>query len=682
MTEVELQLQDALVTTFLANLAFLSEYDQELYHRVDELSRMIENGSYQEKYALEFIKEDGEFDIYDFKNEKYLYNKKPKKAIDKLVQDVQFDEKHAIGTLEDIFRKNKLPTIESDFRFNVEHLYESNFLTRKDMSAYTEVTSDYLTVKKKRLKEIKKFIFLGILTGRHVPRIANKVNAEIYLVCERNLEIFRLSLFTVDYTVLAQNKGVVFSVMNEPEEETLKIDTFIYNQPYDNYLIKFSSTGINIHEYIDRILTALVGMKPTSYDYNRYVYTFIKRATTLIKSNYPILQIERIRKKADFFNNKKVLFIAGGPSLNENIEWIQQNQDRFYIVTIGAAYQKLLDHNIHVDMISTLDEQYHVLNDIQFSQEFVDKIDENTIILASILTDKRILEKFKTQPVFIYEVFRSFFKDNVAMNGFSVGEVTLNLLLYMNVKDLYLVGLDMALNQDTGATHAEEKAERGNKTYNLTEEKNRDFFSLRDGLVSVKGNMIETVETTSLFYSSLRFVNLFLSKKNEDTKVYNLSRHGAYFNNTIPMNCNELDLNDIKSTTMEQVEIINCLKNCSKEQLDTTSKEYFLGQIDFLQKMLDCELKDFQNTSIKSYNHLLEEIMDITTPIIEKNYHNSTFGLIINNYLLFVEPYLNYHFNDVKLKKEVKKVEVIKNIFITQIKQLITDYINFLKLLN
>lgn len=98
--------------------------------------------------------------------------------------------------------------------------------------------------------------------------------------------------------------------------------------------------------------------------------------------------------------------------------------------------------------------------------------------------------------------------------------------------------------------------------------------------------------------------------------------------------------------------------------------------------MLDCELKDFQNTSIKSYNHLLEEIMDITTPIIEKNYHNSTFGLIINNYLLFVEPYLNYHFNDVKLKKEVKKVEVIKNIFITQIKQLITDYINFLKLLN
>ena len=44
MTESQLQLQNALTTTFLANLAFLSEYDNELYQRVDELSRMIERG--------------------------------------------------------------------------------------------------------------------------------------------------------------------------------------------------------------------------------------------------------------------------------------------------------------------------------------------------------------------------------------------------------------------------------------------------------------------------------------------------------------------------------------------------------------------------------------------------------------------------------------------------------------
>ena len=78
---------------------------------------------------------------------------------------------------------------------------------------YTKTLNDFLDQKKKRFKKIDKFIFLGTLLGRHIPRIAQKVDAKMYLVLERNLEIFRLSLFTVDYTLLAK-KGVVFSVMD------------------------------------------------------------------------------------------------------------------------------------------------------------------------------------------------------------------------------------------------------------------------------------------------------------------------------------------------------------------------------------------------------------------------------------------------------------------------------------
>ena len=48
MTEAQIQLQNALTTTFLANMAFLSEYDNELYHKVDELSCMLARGTYKE----------------------------------------------------------------------------------------------------------------------------------------------------------------------------------------------------------------------------------------------------------------------------------------------------------------------------------------------------------------------------------------------------------------------------------------------------------------------------------------------------------------------------------------------------------------------------------------------------------------------------------------------------------
>ena len=35
-----------------------------------------------------------------------------------------------------------------------------------------------------------------------------------------------------------------------------------------------------------------------------------------------------------------VLYLAAGPSLDENLDWIEKNQDKFFIVTVGAAYQK------------------------------------------------------------------------------------------------------------------------------------------------------------------------------------------------------------------------------------------------------------------------------------------------------------------------------------------------------
>ncbi|WP_206731603.1 hypothetical protein, partial [Arcobacter aquimarinus] len=106
MTEAQIQLQNALLTTFLANLAFLSEYDNDLYHKIDELSCMIENGTYEEKYALDFIMENGDFDIYDITNDKYLYNKNPQKFNNKAVSQINFDTKGSFSIIEPLYISN------------------------------------------------------------------------------------------------------------------------------------------------------------------------------------------------------------------------------------------------------------------------------------------------------------------------------------------------------------------------------------------------------------------------------------------------------------------------------------------------------------------------------------------------------------------------------------------------
>ena len=86
-------LQNALTVTFLANLAFLSEYDNNLYQRIEGLSQEINLGNYKQRYHLEFVENDGDFDIYDNLMNKYLYNNKPKRFNNQAFNSINFDTK-------------------------------------------------------------------------------------------------------------------------------------------------------------------------------------------------------------------------------------------------------------------------------------------------------------------------------------------------------------------------------------------------------------------------------------------------------------------------------------------------------------------------------------------------------------------------------------------------------------
>ncbi|PUE64468.1 motility associated factor glycosyltransferase family protein [Arcobacter caeni] len=670
MTEAQIQLQNALTTTFLANLVFLSEYDNELYHRVEQLSMMIENGTYKEKYALEFVLESGDFDIYDIINNKYLYNKNPKKMNDEIVKKIEFNEKNSIFNLPEYFLFKNQVEIDINNRFNHEKISESISLTSNNMWEYANALNDFLEKNKKGVKKIKKFIFLGTLLGRHIPRIAKKVDAKVYLILERNLEIFRLSLFTVDYTILA-NKGAIFSIMDNVLEEENKISNFINYENLENYLIKISSTGINIDGYIDNILSILQSARPTAYDYIRMLYIHINRSTKVFNNGYKTLLLNQISEKSKLFKDVPILYIAAGPSLDENLEWIKVNQNKFFIVTIGAAYKKLLLNNIKIDMISTIDES-DILEKLQFDNESVAKISNDTIILASVMTNEKILKKFNEKKLFLFEIFTPFHLNNIVYDGFSVGEITLALLMNFNPKKIYLIGLDLALNQTTGESHS--KASGSNvQVLNLEKKQNRDIFIVDESLIKVKGNFKKEVFTTSLFYSSIKSAELKISRKNKNLSIYNLSTNGAYFQGTISKKIKDVkveNLNNVKSINEDLTKFLqqNSFKEISKE-----SKKHFRKEILFLNKEIKEILNDIKGETFKSYNEFYEKIFIIPTKIVEGRI--PLLYQIISNYFQMVVPYLSYHFNDIKIKNEKNKVKKIKEVFVKQIEKVIDDYI-------
>ena len=665
MEEAQLELQNALTTTFLANLAFLSEYDNELYHRVDELSRMIENGTYKERYGLEFNMQDGDFDIYDIVNDKYLYNKSPKKFNDNLVRKIDFDEKSSIFDLPTQFLYKFQEKIDRTNRFNFESSNQFYALTFNDTWEYASSTGDFLLNRKKRFKRINKFIFLGTLLGRHIPRIADKVDARMYLILEKNLEIFRLSLFTVDYTVLG-NKGAIFSIMDNKEKTQTKIMSFLKLNYVENYLLKLSITNINIEEYIDSILNAMLILKPIAYDYNRMLYSNINRATKYVKEGYKILRFDKIKQKFNFLKDTTVLYLAAGPSLDESINWIKKNQDKFFIVTIGAAYKKLLANNIHIDMITTLDES-DILSYIQFDDKSVAKISKDTIILASNITNERVLKKFNQDNLILYEVFTLIHKENFRLDGFSIGEITLDILLQLNPNKIYLVGLDLALNQETGDSHSKGSNSSISKL-NLNAEQNRNTFSSTQSLIKVKGNHCETVFTTPLFFSSINSTNSKLLKKDNNLQIYNLSSHGAYFETTIPTKIEDIKIEDINDKDIKNSDFLSLLKRYSVKKVSNKTKIEIKKDIESVKEIFEI-LENIESKDYKKFEDLFKDMK----LILDKSSQNSY--QIILNYFQMMMPYLFYHFNDIKIKNESKKSEKIKLVFVKQIKYLFNDYI-------
>ena len=677
MTEAQIQLQNALTSTFLANLVFLSEYDNELYHRVDELSRIIENGTYKERYALEFNMQDGDFDIYDIVNDKYLYNKSPKKFNDNLVRKSEQYEGNYILNLPEHFspiHKN-VSIIDKTNRFDFEHMPQFNTLSVNNAWEYVNAIGDYINNKKKRLKTIKKFIFLGTLLGRHIPRIAKKVNANMYLVLEKNLEIFRLSLFTVDYTVLAE-KYVVFSIMDNVIDTETKISGFLKKNYLENYLIKFSTTKINIEEYIDNILNGLHILNPVAYDYNRMLYVHFNRSTKYIKDRYKFLLFNKTKKSLNLLKNIPVLYIAAGPSLDDNIEWIKKNHNNFFIVTIGSAYKILLLNNIHIDVISTLDQDFKALNEKQFDDESVEKISKNTIIFASNMTNENILKKFNRNNLFLYEVFSKLHKENIVFQGFSVGEITLNILLDLNIKELYLVGLDLALNQETGESHAKDSNSATTKL-NLDAEINRDTYNARESLIKVKGNHKEYVYTTPMFFSSIKSLEEKVKIKSEDVVIYNLSTNGAFFNGVIPAKQEDINFNELKKIKFGYDLFLKELNYYSSTEISLKSKEILKNEIEFIEKNIIEIIDKIKNTKYNNFEELLVDEYSILTTL-DINKYDFLYQILVN-YFQISAPYLLYHFNDIKIKDESKKVKKIQEISIRQIISIIEDYLVCLK---
>lgn len=152
----------------------------------------------------------------------------------------------------------------------------------------------------------------------------------------------------------------------------------------------------------------------------------------------------------------------------------------------------------------------------------------------------------------------------------------------------------------------------------------------RHKIIKVKGNLQDSVNSITLFYNSIKDLEDKLSKKNIDVNIYNFSTHGAYFEGSI--------LTKIESINLDE----------------------FKNSINTLETKLKVILEDIKNRDFKTYIDFRSE----TFLILELLQNSDKFlNFILLNYYKIVIPYLNNHFNDIKLNQEYKKVQ-LKSLFL------------------
>jgi len=611
---------------FQDNIAYFEKEHPKVFEQLAALDNAIEKGYYQEKYEL--VYENNGFDVFEKESGKYLYAKE--------------SLAHSIITSESINSKKDDAIFEGFVRHpqsvkNLQELEETEAL-QNHLNSILPITAFIQENEKKDklLSTIDKFIFFGTGLGMHIEKIHEKIAAKIYFIIEDDLELFKLSLLTINYKNIAKKSSLFFSIFEEKEEFMNSCAVFLdFSYEYNHYL-KFFHLLSHKEEKINDFQLYLA-----SQPHIRFLFTnlFLQytQAFKYIFDDYKFLN-NSINLDSSKFKKFPFLLLASGPSLEENIIWLKKNKKKFITIAVSSSLAYLESQDITPDIIIHIDPfewgitSFEKLHSIDFIK--------NSLCFFSANTPPNIISLINKEKLYLFETGTDYKEDSFKPSSPCVGSLAYQLLLILNIQNIYLLGLDLAVDEATGKTHS--GAHQSLQELKKNDSINKDSFSYKETLLDVVGNRSKIVQTTPGFYSSIYVIEQFTTQlKKESQKVYNLG-NGAKFSATMAVNTQEFHPEDklLSSNDLHKLEKYfhtNSINKLSKNELSKLHIIY--NHAINMQNLLT-------NTDIKSFDTIVDYIDFIYTKIIPKE-EIASFQLsqILDTYLHYILSYIYDFFN-------------------------------------
>jgi hypothetical protein len=617
-------LNETLIQIYKKNLEFLEENFYELFEKLEELSQKILNGEFSPKYSLEYRK--GYFDILNLENNSWYYGCNSYDDADIRADSANFTKD---GSL-DLLRKSG---------FN-EKLAGSSDLTK--IMPIISYINENVDLKNIVFEKIYKFVFLGTGLGMHINEIYKKINPYTTLIIEPELEVFRLSLFVTDYSEFQKNNAKLFLSIEEDKQTRINtIGSFYGYHSYMNYNVKHHLLIENDRYLYDELVDFFSSNTSISFPYIHIIDNIFK-TLDFVDKGYKFLYVESMIKKR-ILETKRVLLIAAGPSLDNYIEWIVQNQDKFFIVCVDVILRKLEKNNIVPDMVVSIDPagacaKYLATDDKNYLK--------NSVVVMMSQQHNDVLKVIKKKNGFFTQSINIIDKLGFVGSISNVGAFSYMITVHFGAKEIYTIGNDAAFDQETRARYAKDSTVyQGEVTENESE--NNGVVSLHD-VIEVDGNLRKKVKTNRsllMFKDSFESVTYNLQKEYK-YEVFNLS-DGVLIEKMTPMTQKELEdkmnKNQFVHDKHSNIKLFEKIFKKSEVPDFSEDKKRIYAMIR--------RVKKHKTIDMKSKNIFLQHKLDMMIWLLEESklMKMKPFGNVFLFYTEIVDIYINLVLN---LKQE------------------------------
>ncbi|WP_146744959.1 6-hydroxymethylpterin diphosphokinase MptE-like protein [Helicobacter sp. 16-1353] len=514
--------EKALLQRMLDNLAFFEVHNK---HIAKALKDTLEGKNKQ--YQLLFNKD--EINIIDLVNNKYLY---PKDSFINIAYSI------ALNPLNNKIWKvyaNNLSLAKID----TKNLY----ITSNAINEMVDFTYDNILDSKLSNLYHLPSLFLpqtnifGLCGGVFLQiLLENDFTFHSLLIFEEDLALFSLSCYFVDFKRLfsqVSNKSCYIFIENIVSKAFL--NHYFYSKKVTNNFLR-----LELNAFISPKISAIKDMVNEAYKVNSRGWGSFEDEMIGVKNTLQNIHSNKILHKTTKLNIP-ICVIGSGPSLESNIDFLRNNQNKMLIFSCGTALKILKQHNINIDFqieIERIDYLSSVLED--------SSIGDTSLLCANVVNNK-VLNLSPNRYIFIRGGTTSsyMFKDANIIEFCAPFVGNAGFSLACNFSDtIILCGIDCGYIKD--------KPKHSKGSFYGDENSEIPPYSFK-----VKGNSNVDVYSSSIFSLSRESIEIAI-KHYKPKIIYNIG-DGAYIQGT-KVSKNIIFEKDINKDSIKN-EFLKCFSN-------------------------------------------------------------------------------------------------------------------------